>query len=107
MSQPLSLFVIEHRAGRAWLDGAGFREQPGVDVHMAFMRSLHDRGVLVLGGPFLDDADGAHVGMAIIRAGSHEAAATLAAEDPSVAAGLLEVRVRPWLAPMGIVLPLP
>lgn len=73
---------------------------------MAFMRSLHDRGVLVLGGPFLDDAAGAHVGMAIVRAESREGAADLASEDPSVAAGLLEARVRPWLAPMGTALPL-
>ena len=73
---------------------------------MAFMRSLHDRGVLVLGGPFLDDADGTHVGMAIIRAESQEAAVALASGDASVAAGLLQVRVRPWLAPMGTALPL-
>jgi uncharacterized protein YciI len=102
----LELFVIEHLPGRAWLDGVGFREQPGVDVHMAFMRSLHDRGLLVLGGPFLDAADGTHVGMAVVRAESHEAAAALASEDPSVAAGLLRIRVRPWLVPMGTALPL-
>jgi uncharacterized protein len=102
----LQLFVIEHSPGRAWLDGVGFREQPGVDVHMAFMRSLHDRGVLVLGGPFLDDADGTHVGMAIIRAESQEAADALASGDASVAAGLLQIRVRPWLVPMGTALQL-
>jgi uncharacterized protein YciI len=102
----LELFVIEHSPGRTWLHGVGFREQPGVDVHMAFMRTLHDRGLLVLGGPFLDEADGAHVGMAIIRAKSREAAATLASEDASVSAGLLQVRVRPWLVPMGTALPL-
>ena len=53
--------MIEHLPGRAWLDGVGFRQQPGVDVHMTFMRSLYDRGLLVLGGPFLDDAGGTHV----------------------------------------------
>jgi uncharacterized protein YciI len=102
----LQLFVIEHSRGRAWLDGVGFREQAGVDVHMTFMRSLHDRGLLVLGGPFLDDADETHVGMAIVRAESQEAAAAIASEDASVAAGLLRIRVRPWLVPMGTALPL-
>lgn len=102
----MELFVIEHSPGRTWLDGVGFREQPGVSVHMAFMHALHDRGVLVLGGPFLDDADGTHVGMAIIRAESQEAAVALASGDASVAAGLLEIRVRAWLAPMGTALPL-
>ena len=101
----MELFVIEHLPGRAWLDGVGFREQPGVDVHMTFMRSLYDRGLLVLGGPFLDDAAGTHVGMAIVRAESHEVAAALASEDPSVEAGLLQIRVRRWLVPMGSALP--
>ena len=73
---------------------------------MAFMRSLHDRGLLVLGGPFLDDAGGTHVGMAIIRAESQGAAVALASEDASVETGLLQIRVRPWLAPMGTALPL-
>ena len=103
----MQLYVIEHSPGPAWLDGVGFREQAGVDVHMTFMRSLHDRGLLVLGGPFLDDADGStHVGMAIVRAESLEAAAALASEDPSVAGGLLRIRVRPWLVPMGTALPI-
>ncbi len=99
-----ALFVIEHSPGSAWADGVAYREQPGIGAHLEFMRSLDDRGVLVLGGPFLDDAAGTHVGMAIVRADSIEAADALAAEDGSVRAGLLRYRVRPWLAAMGTAL---
>lgn len=106
MNRPTSLFVIEHSRGELWLDGVGFCEQPGVSVHMQYMGSLHARGLLVLGGPFLDDADGTHIGMAVIRVESQAAAEAVADEDPSVAAGLLRIRVRPWLAPMGTALPL-
>ena len=97
-------FVIEHSPGPAWADGVAYREQPGIGSHLEFMRSLHDRGLLVLGGPLLDDADGAHVGMAIVRAASLEDAEALAGADASVQAGLLRYRVRPWMAAMGTAL---
>ncbi len=99
-----TLFVIEHSPGPAWADGVAYREQPGIGAHLEFMRSLHDRGLMVLGGPFLDDATRTHVGMAIVRAESVEAAESLAAEDKSVTAGLLRYRVRPWMAAMGTAL---
>jgi uncharacterized protein YciI len=95
------LFVIEHSPGPAWADGVAYREQPGLSAHLEFMRSLHDRGRLVLGGPFLDGAAGSPVGMAVVRAETTEAAEALAAEDVSVAAGLLRYRVRPWMVAMG------
>jgi uncharacterized protein YndB with AHSA1/START domain len=57
--------------------------------------------MLVLGGPFLDDAGG----LAILRADA-AAAARMAAADPGVTSGLLTVTVRPWLAAMGTVAPL-
>jgi len=99
-----TLFVIEHSPGPAWVAGVAYQEQPGAARPMDFMRSLHDCGLLVLGGPFTDQADGAHVGMAILRAESLEAAEALAAEDASVEAGLLRYRVRPWMVPMGTAL---
>jgi uncharacterized protein YciI len=99
-----SFFVIEHSPGPAWADGVAYREQPGIGAHLEFMRSLHDRSLMVLGGPFVDDAAGSHVGMAIVRADSLEGAEALAAEDRSVAAGLLRYRVRPWMAAMGTAL---
>ena len=98
------LFVIEHSPGSEWAAGVPYREQPGIGAHLEFMRSLHDRGLLVLGGPFLDAADGSPVGMAVVRVESIEGADALAAEDASVAAGLLRYRVRPWMVAMGTAL---
>ena len=99
-----SLFVIEHSTGPAWRAGTPYPAQPGIEGHMAFMRSLHDRGILVIGGPFTDAVGDRPVGMAIVRAETTEAAEALAAEDASVAAGLIRYHVRPWMVPMGTAL---
>ena len=58
------LQLISHTPGPAWVDGVSFREQPGVEHHLATMRGWLEGGHLVMGGPFLD-ADGG--GVAIVR----------------------------------------
>ena len=100
MTEP-SLYVIEHRRGPGWNASVGYLEQVGVEAHLDFMRQLAARGAMVLGGPFTDDVPDGTVGMAIVRAESLGVAEGLAAEDRSVAAGLIEARVRPWRAVMG------
>jgi uncharacterized protein len=104
MEAPATLFVIEHAPGPTWEDGTTFREQPGIEDHFAFMSSLHERGVLVIGGPFMDDVGGRPVGMAVVRVASADEADALAAQDEAVVKGLLTYRVRPWRVPMGIAL---
>ena len=95
------LFVLFHSPGPAWDRALGFLEQPGIEEHVAFMRTLTERGVMVLGGPFADGDATEQVGMAVITAGDAEEAELLALEDRSVASGLLRVAVRPWTVPMG------
>ncbi len=90
--------VIVHAPGPAWRPGVPFREQPNVELHAAFMRSLEARGLMPIGGPFLDDDGG---GMAVVATDTPEEAEALAREDPSVANGLLTFQVRPWHAIMG------
>lgn len=90
-----ALQVIAHRPGPAWREGVGFRDQPGVEVHLATMRSWLESGHLVMGGPFLDDAGG---GMAVVRFEDVASAEAAANADPAVHAGLLLATVRPWLA---------
>jgi uncharacterized protein YciI/uncharacterized protein YndB with AHSA1/START domain len=89
--------VLFHRPGITWQPGVPFREQPGVERHQGFMNQLQDDGLLVIGGPFLDEESG---GMVILRAGSVDEALRLAHTDPSIEAGLLTVTVRPWVVPM-------
>ena len=97
------LFVIIHHRGPAWADGVPYLQQPALGGHIGFMSSLEERGLMVLGGPYADsDADPTGiVGMAIVRAASQAEAEALAAEDPTVATGMIEPRVRPWRAVMG------
>jgi uncharacterized protein YciI len=96
-----TFFVIVHRRGPAWEAQTPYVEQPLIGEHIGFMRSLDERGVLVLGGPFVDDETTEIVGMAIVRADDQRVAEELAAEDPSIAIGLIRADVRPWRAVMG------
>jgi hypothetical protein len=59
------LCVLLHSPGPAWDRALRFMEQPGIEEHVAFMRSLTARGLMVLGGPFGDGDAGAGVGMAV------------------------------------------
>ena len=72
-------------------------EHPGFAGHPAFLNSLRERGVLVAAGPFPASGEG----MTIIKlADAAEVAGYLKAateQDGSVADGVLEVRVRPWV----------
>ncbi|MFL0410257.1 SRPBCC domain-containing protein [Microbacterium paludicola] len=89
-------FVLEHTAGPA-APPEGVFASPDFPKHIAFLRELESRGQLVAGGPLPDDPGS---GMTIARAADAVAAAELVRaaqqDDGAVAAGLLEVRVRPW-----------
>ena len=87
-----ALFALIHRPGPAWQDGVGYREQPGIERHVAYMRSLFDQGRMPMGGPFLDDSGG----MMLLEADSLDEATAVARADPTVGEGLLCVDVRQW-----------
>jgi uncharacterized protein YciI len=96
VSAPPVFFVLFHSPGPRWSAGMGFREQPGVGEHIAYMAAQAEAGLLVIGGPFLDDSGG----MMVLRADSPEAARAIAESDPTVQDGLLLVEVKPWMAAM-------
>ena len=73
-----------------------FREQPDVMEHVQYCATLQERGVLVMGGRFLDDSGG----MMILKIKSEEQALEAAEADPTVISGLLRVKVRSWMVPM-------
>lgn len=93
---PPVFFVLFHTPGPRWADGAGFREQPGVENHVQYMADQLAAGSLIFGGPFLDDSGG----MMVLRADSREQAVAIAEADPTVANGLLRVAVKPWMMAM-------
>ena len=98
------LFVLFHSPGPAWDRAVGYMEQPGIQAHVDFMRSLAARGLMVLGGPFADEDVVGAVGMVVITAADSAEAERLAHEDRSVEHGLIRVSVRPWNVPMGLAL---
>lgn len=106
---PAQWQVLLHIPGPQWDPARRAGEQPGIEQHYAFVAGLLERGLLVAAGPFRDvDGDVDGHGMTVTRfpsLGAAERAATR--EDPSVAGGLLAVRVRPWSVVMTVVLDAP
>lgn len=96
MSTPSIFYALFHSPGARWQEGIGFREQPGVGAHVQYMAQQQQAGLLVFGGPFLDDSGG----MMVLRADSIEEAVAIAEADPTVLDGLLKVAVKPWMMAM-------
>jgi uncharacterized protein YndB with AHSA1/START domain/uncharacterized protein YciI len=92
---PIWLALV-HTAGPALPAGEPLFGQPDFAEHIAFLRRLDERGVLVAAGSL----DGHAEGMTVIQVPDSADAATyvrLAQEDDqSVVRGLLQVRARPW-----------
>lgn len=65
-------------------------------AHLAHMTRLAEEGKLLIAGPFSDQDDEGLRGMALYKVGSVEEARRLAAADPAVVAGRLEVEVLTW-----------
>jgi uncharacterized protein YciI len=94
---PQTYYVLFHTPGPTWKLGVSFRDQPGIDQHLVYMSGVEAKGRLLIGGPFLDDSGG----MMVLKVGSTDEAEAIAGADPAVKAGLLQVKVRPWLAALG------
>jgi uncharacterized protein YciI len=93
--------VLQHSPGPA-VDGPdGVVAHPDFPEHVAFLRRLRERGVLVAAGPFPASGEG----MAVLRlAGPADAAGYVRLahdDDQSVVRGVLQVRVRPWHVVLG------
>ncbi len=91
---PPTYFVIQHSPGPAWRTDVGFSDQPGLSEHRAYYAKIMDKGLIVMGGPFLDNSGG----MQILSTASEADAEAIAKADPAVKSGLLIAKVRPWLA---------
>ena len=92
--------VLEHTPGPA-APPEGVFASPDFPKHLQFLGWLRAEGLLIAGGP-LPDTPGA--GMTVVRTTSVDAGRRVVraaqVEDGSVAAGLLDVRVRPWRVAM-------
>jgi uncharacterized protein YciI len=70
------------------------------DLHLAFRAGLRDRGILVAGGPLVDQDDERLRSVAIMAC-DPETARRLSSEDPAVRAGRLAPVVTTWMVPAG------
>ena len=68
--------------------------------HLAYLDSLHERGDLLLAGPFSDQKDETKRGLGVFRT-SVEETQRLMAEDWSVRAGRIAIEAMTWLTPKG------
>jgi hypothetical protein len=92
---PETLYVVDRPAGAEWVAGKGAREQPLWPEHAAFMDDLFERGLIALGGTFLDGSGA----MVVMRVGDKGEARDLLAVDPwcSNGRGVQGIgRIRPW-----------
>jgi uncharacterized protein YciI len=89
------LIVVDRPAGSEWLPGKGAREQPLWDEHAAFMDGLFERGLIALGGPFLDGSGA----MVVMRVDDEAKARELLEPDPWCSNGR-DIQgigsIRPW-----------
>jgi uncharacterized protein len=97
-------YVVFHSPGPNWVDGAAYNEQPGFMDHVKYINDCHDKGKIVLSGPFMESPGGlggvlAAGGMAIFKAANLEEATKLGTNDPTVQAGMLNVDVKTWWVP--------
>jgi hypothetical protein len=65
------------------------------EQHLAHLHELHERGMLLLSGPFDDQPDESLRGLCVFRVGLEEAR-ELMANDPAVVAGRLAPEVMSW-----------
>ena len=85
-------FLILHTPGPEWIQGEGFQNQRLMD-HGSYIHSQYQKGVVIEGGPFLDNSGG----LAIIKVDDVAQAEEFIRQDPAVQTGVFEAELRPWL----------
>ena len=91
----MALFVLINEQGPTWDPAQPMREQKGWAEHAAFMNSLTDDRLVVLGGPLHKGPR--HRAMLILRAPDEESLRARLAEDPWMRSGVLRMgELLPW-----------
>jgi uncharacterized protein YciI len=78
--------------GPAWQKGKPLVQQPGIQDHAAYMRTLIKEGTLVLGGPLVDEKNQVFTGaMMILALATIEDAQRALEADPATKSELFQV----------------
>ena len=91
--KPRVYWAVRMVPGPKWVAGKPANEQPGIEAHIENMAAWNERGLMYMGGPFLDGTGG----MAVLRVKSAAEAKALIDDDPCVRSGLLVPEIHPWL----------
>lgn len=81
-------------------EGGTGAEQAAVAAHVAYLRRLHDAGVVRLAGR-TDTADERTFGIVLLNAPDEAAATALMEADPAVARGVMRARLFPFRTAFG------
>jgi uncharacterized protein YciI len=97
-------FVVFHSPGPKWVEGVPYNEQPQFMEHVNYISGCHDRGLIVLSGPFMEQPGGlagklASGGMAVFRAADIAEATRLGTDDPTVQSGMLKAEIKTLWVP--------
>ncbi|HEX9764142.1 MAG TPA: YciI family protein [Candidatus Acidoferrales bacterium] len=90
---PSTYYVVFLRLGPNYLSGRPPQEQSGFAEHAANMSRLAREGTLVIGGPLLEESNGAGItgAMLVLAADSEARARSIVEADPLVAGKVTEI----------------
>ena len=93
----MSYFAVIRAAGPGWTNDLGAFEQPEVNEHTAFMKTLVDHGVVLLGGPLAGSEQGRMRVLLIVDAGNETEIRSRLSHDPwALTQRLVVVSIEPW-----------
>jgi len=101
---PSAYHAVVLKLGPKWDKARSVREQPGMQEHGRYMSSLSSSGILILGGPFLEESAPPTASGAIVFLATADPAEArrLMEADPGLKSGLFEIgEVRRFLVATG------
>lgn len=96
-------YVVFQSPGAKWIKGTPYNEQPEFMDHANYISECHDKGKVVLSGPFMKEEGGLagkleDGGFTIFKAENLAEATKLGTDDPTVKSGMLKVDIKTvWL----------
>lgn len=84
-------FVAYYEPGPKWLKGKPLKDQPLKD-HVDYLLALHDRGQMIMGGPWADGPGG----LVVFAAENIGEVEEMLSSDPAIARGILIASVKEW-----------
>ncbi len=87
----VNYYAIIYTPGPSWKKGNSVYQQE-LFARSEYMEQLLERGILMAGGPFIDNSGG----LAILRARNLREAQDIINHDPAVEDGIFDASLRPW-----------